>query len=111
MAGKATARLAGARSVRTLLARKLVTVVECKAACKVVAELRADARTAKRLGLRSGAVIATARASAAKAGAVRLALRPTATALRKLKGAKTAGGTLVVKVGGATLRIPLKLAR
>jgi hypothetical protein len=70
----------------TFLRRGLVARVRCSESCRVSAVLRLDARTAKRHKLPRR--LARATGALARAGSVRMRVKPTASVQRRLKRVK-----------------------
>jgi hypothetical protein len=106
-------RVAGTLRARKLRKGRVAARVDCPAKCSVSASLQVARKTARRL--RAGRTIATASGSSAGAGTVRLRLKPTRAARKRLARVRAYRATLRVTTrvaGGASkTTAPVRIRR
>jgi hypothetical protein len=106
-------RVAGTLRARKLRKGRVAARVDCPAKCSVSASLQVARKTARRL--RAGRTIATASGSSAGAGTVRLRLKPTRAARKRLARVRAYRATLRVTTriagGASTTTAPVRIRR
>jgi PKD repeat protein len=104
-------------SLAALLGGRVVVSARCARACAISARLIVDRRQARRLRIAGGAQVVIARVggSLARAGTVRLRLRPLANVRRRLAASRRIVATLAVEIRAADGQVevanrPLRIA-